>query len=236
MKIRLLIVLLFIWVSADSQILISLFFGDKLNSPGVEFGLEGGLNLSHMAGLEAQYNIPNIGLGFYFDIHLKNNYYLNTGLMGITKYGVSKLTDNDLNKLNIQKEPGNGNYNLVTNYFMIPILLRYKFQNHFYVEGGTQAGLLYKGTVNYVEKTDDQQINIKNKVTSEMNRIDVGAMAGMGFILRKGTGMTLGIKYYYGFTNVIKGLSWSNNRTLFIKMNIPIGRQKNKSKKVQPDS
>ena len=169
MKIRLLIFVLFIWTNANSQILISLFFGDKLNSSGVEFGLEGGLNLSRMSGLEAKNNIPNLGLGFYFNIHLKKSYYLNTGIMAITKNGVSNLSDTDLDKLDIEKENGNGKYNLVTNYFMLPILIKYKFKNNFYVEGGTQAGLMYSATVNYVEKDNNKNILIKSNVSSEMN-------------------------------------------------------------------
>jgi hypothetical protein len=44
------------------------------------------------------------------------------------------------------------------------------------------------------------------------------------------TGMTLGIKYYYGLANVYKGVSGTNNSSLFLKANIPIGASK-KSKK-----
>ena len=42
--------------------------------------------------------------------------------------------------------------------------------------------------------------------------------------------MTLGIKYYYGFTNVYKGVSGTNNSSLFLKFNIPIGAAKKESK------
>ena len=51
-------------------------------------------------------------------------------------------------------------------------------------------------------------------------------MAGIGYVLRKGEGMTIGLKYYDGFTNVIKGVACSNNRVWFFKVNIPIGRNK----------
>lgn len=37
----------------QSQVLLSLIFGDKLNSDGVEFGLEGGYNFSNVSNLEA---------------------------------------------------------------------------------------------------------------------------------------------------------------------------------------
>lgn len=235
MKIKLLAVLLFLWVNADSQILISLLFGEKLNTPGIEFGLEGGINLSTIGGLDANTALPNLGLGFYFDIHLKNSIYLNTGLMGISRYGVKNLTDNDLAALDMEKTLSDGNYNLGTNYFMVPILIEYRFKNHLYSEVGMQAGLLYYASVNYYDKSADNQIQIKTKVTPYMNKIDVGAMAGIGYVLRKGKGMTIGVKYYYGFTNVIHGLPGTNNRALFVKANIPIGRQKHQTAKIDND-
>ena len=52
--------------TSQSQILISLLFGDKLNSPGVEFGLEGGLNYSTISGFESNSYLGNFYLGFYF--------------------------------------------------------------------------------------------------------------------------------------------------------------------------
>lgn len=54
--------------SAHSQVLISLIFGDKLNSPFLEFGLEGGINLSDISNLESSGMNPGFNLGFYFDI------------------------------------------------------------------------------------------------------------------------------------------------------------------------
>ncbi|MGB5404353.1 MAG: hypothetical protein WBN13_10295 [Robiginitalea sp.] len=41
--------------------------------------------------------------------------------------------------------------------------------------------------------------------------------------------MTLGIKYYKGFTNVIKGVSGSRNTSIYVKCNIRIGRGKSKN-------
>jgi len=38
---------------AYSQILISLLFGDKLNSEKLEFGLDGGFNFSQMSNFES---------------------------------------------------------------------------------------------------------------------------------------------------------------------------------------
>ena len=50
---------------AKSQVLISLIFGDKLNSPFLEFGLEGGINFSNISNLESSGTNPGFNLGFY---------------------------------------------------------------------------------------------------------------------------------------------------------------------------
>jgi hypothetical protein len=66
------IVLLFLGHAANSQVLISLLLGDKLNSGGIEFGLDGGFSLSSLSGVEPSQAHSDFNLGFYFDIRMKN--------------------------------------------------------------------------------------------------------------------------------------------------------------------
>ena len=46
---------------------------DKLNSEGLEFGLEGGVNWSNISNLDADKSLSTFNLGFYFDFKLKNH-------------------------------------------------------------------------------------------------------------------------------------------------------------------
>ena len=69
-KIYLIVSLLFVSATINSQVLLSLVFGDKLNSDGLEFGLEGGVNWSDVSELGTK-SLANFNLGFYFDIRLK---------------------------------------------------------------------------------------------------------------------------------------------------------------------
>ena len=78
---------------AYSQILISLLFGDKLNSEKLEFGLDGGFNFSQMSNFESSKPLTTFNLGFYFDILLKDQWYINTGLR------ITYLSMQDLNLL-----------------------------------------------------------------------------------------------------------------------------------------
>lgn len=225
-KVFLLALLVFCYSAADSQIIISLLLGDKLNNPGLEFGLEGGLTISNVSKLETKKSLNALGLGFYFDIKLKNQIYLNTGVYVKSTYGSNYLTDNDLSNLGISKAPYSGNYKLKINYFYVPILIRYRFKNHFYAEMGPQAGLRYNSMVEFNDDVDGLDIRIRTNNKNKIYAIDAGFTGGIGYILRKGTGMTIGVKYYYGLAHVIKDVSGSKNSSLFIKLNIPIGREK----------
>ena len=51
-KVLLILVLLSGSRPVHGQVLIALLFGDKLNTGKIEFGLDGGLNLASMGGVE----------------------------------------------------------------------------------------------------------------------------------------------------------------------------------------
>ena len=58
---------------ANSQVLISLLLGDKLNTEKLKFGLDGGLNYSTISNIDPSRYRPNFNLGFYFDFLLKKD-------------------------------------------------------------------------------------------------------------------------------------------------------------------
>ena len=69
------VIALGIAVNANSQVLIALIFGDKLNSPSLEFGLTAGLSLSTINNIpEAKYRSA-LNLGLYFDVRIKDNWW-----------------------------------------------------------------------------------------------------------------------------------------------------------------
>lgn len=213
--------------TASAQVLISLIFGDKLNSDKIEFGLEGGFNYSQIGALDADKRLSNFNLGFYFDIRLKDSWKLYTGVLVKSKLGVEGLSDSDLALLEIVPEEAGGTYSQYINNFLVPALIKYEFPSRIYAEAGPQFGLMYKSWVQFDSDTDGQETRIKIENKDALNTIEAGGVIGVGYRLRPGpAGMTLGIKYYQGFTNVIKGLSGSRNNSINLKFNIPIGAGK----------
>lgn len=60
---------------------ISLLFGDALNTPEIEFGLVGGINRSTFLDMETAKGVNNLNLGFYFHINLKKSSFISTGVL-----------------------------------------------------------------------------------------------------------------------------------------------------------
>ena len=228
-KSLLIIFMLIAGMAAQSQVLITLLLGDKLNSEGLEFGLEGGMNWTTISGLDTEDYARKWNLGFYFDIRIKNQWSLSTGVLVKSNFGVDKLSDNDLisigatNYNTLDTTTLEGDYSMKISSFMVPVLIRYKFKNHIYAEIGPQFSVMYKSWVEFESDIEGRDAIIKEYNKEKINKIDVGIMVGAGYRLFNGTGWTIGAKYYYGFVDVFKDVSGTKNSSIYLKLNIPIG-------------
>jgi hypothetical protein len=210
---------------AQSQILISLLLGDKLNSDDLEFGLDGGFNWSNLSDLEAS-SLQSFNLGFYFDIRMKNQWFFNTGVLVKSRVGANELTNADLSLLGANDYGSTGNYKQVINYFYVPALVKYKFKNHVYAAFGPQAGLRNKTWIEYNSDENGVETRIRQNNKEDFSRLDFGLAATTGYQLRQGEGMSIGLKYYMGMTDIYKPEPNLKNSSFFINVTIPIGKEK----------
>jgi hypothetical protein len=224
---------------SQSQILISLLLGDKLNSDDLEFGLEGGVNFAKISNLDSNDYKLYWSLGFYFDIRIKDNWFLYTGLLGKANMGTNKLTTSDLEYLDTIIYEEDGTYSQNMNYLIVPALIKYKFNNHLYLEAGPQVGYMTRAWIEYNSKVGNREGRLREFNKDQINRFDFGISTGIGYHLLKGTGWQIGLRYYWGLTNVYKFNSGNKNRSLHFKLNIPIGAgkaAKKQKEKAQEDA
>ena len=232
-KVLFVITLLFCMQSVNSQVLISLVFGDKLNSPKIEFGLEGGANFSTISNLESAKNRTDFNLGFYFDFMLKNPAWaINTGVIVKSSLGANGLPVYSLNNVELDNAFEGGHVDRKINYFNVPIMIKYKFDNNIYVKAGTQLGLLSKANDEFKNDYDGNDLVYKNNIRDKIHVIDAGLAIGAGYRLMGGNGMNLGINYYYGLVPVMKGDASPNqyHRSFYVTAGIPIGKGKAEKK------
>jgi hypothetical protein len=220
----------------SSQVVIALLFGDKLNSPVLKFGLDGGINFSRLTDMSSSKFISGFNLGLYFDILLKKNtnWYIHTGLILKSPMGGGNLNPYLLYDAELDSMFVNGNVKRELRYINAPILVRYVFGKQFFIEAGPMAGLLVKATDVFQNSVNDKDdIAYNNNIYKKCNFFDIGVMGGIGYHFMKGTGMNLGFRYYYGFIGNPTESTYGTgkNQSMYLFLSIPIGAgEKSKAK------
>jgi hypothetical protein len=213
--------------SASSQILISLLFGDVLNSEKVEFGLDGGVNFSNINNLDPGKSLALFNLGFYFDIKFSQQLMLHTGVLVKSNQGADELNPYSLNNPDLDSVFSTGYVTRKITNFSVPILMKYRFATYFHVEAGPMLALRTKGFdifKNSINETDD--LSYKLDIRDNYKRIDAGIMVGTGFKVSKISKSTqVGIRYYYGLVDpLIDNTGDTQNfSSFYIYVSIPIG-------------
>lgn len=225
------ILLLFLLINIKigrSQILISLLLGDKLNSPKVEFGMDGGLSLTNAIGSNKSTFLQTFNLGFYFDIKLRNpNWKFNTGLRVKSNMGANNVPVYALNSIAADSIFKDGSVTRRLSYFYLPVLLKYQFTNQIYLEWGFQAGLRTKATDTFKKSvTNEDDLTYELDVKDQFTRLDAGITGGIGYRLMGGNGMNLGIRGYLGMVDISKTASPSviKNYGWYLNVGVPIGK------------
>jgi hypothetical protein len=225
----------------QSQVVLALLFGDKLNSPGIKFGLDGGVNFSSLTNISSAKFTPGFNLGLYFDILLKqnSNWYIHTGLLLKSPMGGDGLDPYSLNNPGLDTMFSDGHVKRLLKYINTQFLVRYKFKNQLFLEIGPMLGVLVKATdVFYSTVNEKNDISYKNNIYKQCNWFDMGGMGGIGYHFMKGTGINLGLRYYYGFMNILANSHSTpgQNNSLYIYLSIPIGAgEKSKAKKAEKE-
>ena len=225
----LLLIALFCFAPAHSQVLISLIFGDKLNSPFLEFGLEGGANFSTITDLNSSGTNPGFNLGFYFDVRYKKNpaWMINTGVIVKSPMGAHGLPVYSLNDETLDNTFAGGSVNREIRYFNVPILIKYQFKNRIYLKTGPQFGLLAKAFDEFKKEVNKDDVVYKKNIRDQIRVIDAGVALGAGYHMNVGNGLNVTVQYYYGLVPVMKGDGPNvYNRSLYVTAGIPIGKGK----------
>lgn len=228
-KFLLILVVLLLGHTANAQVIISLLFGEALNTGRVEFGLDGGVNLASVEGIGGAKSLTAWNLGFYFDIKLNNpSWMIHTGVIVKSTLGAENLPLYSLSDANLDNAFSGGSVTAKLQYFTVPILLKYRFRNNFSVEGGVAPGLLHKASDEFTNTVQEEDLRYKRNVRDAYHPLDAGIMIGAGYRLLGGDGINLGVRYYYGLVDTFIDDSTPNryNRSLYFTVGIPIGAGK----------
>ena len=213
---------------AQGQVIISLIFGEVLNTPKVEFGLVGGGNRSYILDIEDSKGLNTFGLGFYFHILLKNQSYVSTGVWVKSGVGAQGMPTYSRDDADFDAIYADGTLTKKINYFYVPIMFHQRFNdNRWYAEGGFQLGLRNKAFDIFNVEVVDGDLEYKLDVGDQYTRLDAGLIGGVGYKFKKEIkSLALGVSYYYGLVNVSKTDVTIKNSAFYLYMKIPIGADK----------
>ena len=227
LKLSVIAVLLTLSAQVKGQVLISLLFGEALNTDKIEFGLVGGFNRSWIYDIEDSKGLNNFNLGFYFHFMLKNNpnSFLSTGVLVKSNVGASGMPTYPIGEADFDSVFADGELTKQINYFYVPILYQQRFKNRWYLEGGFQLGLRNKAYDIFEIEAFDGDVSYKVDARDDYKHLDAGLMAGVGYKLKKRLkSSAVGINYYYGLMNISNVPDQKiKNSALYVYFKLPIG-------------
>lgn len=168
-------------------------------------------------------------LGFYFDIKLKEQLFIHTGLIMKSPMGADALKTYPLAIPELDTLLAGGEIRRKLGYINIPVMLRYRLKNFVYAEAGMQVGLKTKAIDEFTSTVQtDEDLRYLQDIKDDVNTIDYGAIFGLGHKLKQGTGMNVGLRYYLGLADIYKNNPGDpfSNRVLYVYLGIPIGAKK----------
>src|SRR6187431_2912198 len=119
--------------------------------------------------------------------------------------GANSLDVYSLNDPVLDDAFAGGHIDRKINYFNVPIMIKYKFDNNIYVKGGTQLGLLGKAFDQFKNDYGGENLEYKNNIRDKIHVVDAGLALGLGYRLTGGNGMNIGVNYYHGLVTLMKG-------------------------------
>jgi hypothetical protein len=216
---------------STAQVIIALLFGDKLNSGKLEFGLMVSPTLTNITNIDANIR-PGIDFGLYFNLKMNDRFYFHPEAIPKLAFGAKDIAPYPLGDANLDSLYVNGSVNRAVKAIGLPLLMRYRIAGSFFVEAGPQIDLITNAKDIFKTKVNDNELSYENKTKDEYTRFDVGYVLGVAYKIIPGSrGMTLGIRYNGGLTDIMKNESGSQmNSAWLFNVYIPVGAGKAEKK------
>ncbi len=208
--------------------MIALLFGDKLNSDKLEFGLIGGPNFSTISNSGAEGRV-GLGLGLYFTIKISDKWFFHPEALPKSPFGGKNIPVYPLNDPTLDTAFRNGSIMREISYISLPLLFRYRIKGLLFAEAGPQLSLRTNAKDVFMVDASGGKLEFVKKAKDDYTRFDLGFVAGLVMKLKKDNGMGLGVRYYHGFTDVMKtGPGIQQNEGLLVYVSFPVGGAKTK--------
>jgi hypothetical protein len=226
-KTYLLILLLLFLVPkpVNSQVLLGILFGDKLSSDKFHLGVNIGLNLSNLSGLDGTGVKAGLPFGLLGEWRFAEHFYLQPELLPFYKVGANDLPPGGLDVPPLDSLTTDKSASLRTNYFAIPIIVKYALmEDKLHLGLGPQIGFLTSASQKY-EGVIVNEISVTEDIQQMLNSTDAGLVFHFEYKFRPPPfGASVAARFYLGLTDTIKDNPGDAvyNRVFSILATIPI--------------
>jgi hypothetical protein len=216
-------------VTAKSQVLISILFGDKLNSEKITFGLMLGNCWNSMSGYTKASARSNFSLGLFLTVKLNKRFFLQFDALAKYKTGAKGMHVYALGDPVLDSMFNNGHVDRVINCLGLVTTMQYRFWKYCNLELGPQVLLRLKANDTFTGPHESGDLKFEKDIAEEATRFDMGMIGGISWQFNKGAGVKVGVRYYGGLIDVFQNDPGTNaTRNIQLNIYVPIGREKTK--------
>lgn len=228
-RLFLFIILLLVNHCIQAQVLMSLIFGDKLNTEQNAFGIHIDYSFNGITNLEESkaIGLGSLNLGLFFSRKFDDHWAWNMDLLGKYIRGASGIPAYSLMDPDLDTQFSGTHLDRKINYLSALPTIRYLNDKGMFVEAGAQFSWRTKKAKDYFEiSVPDGDLLLEVDIRDQINQIDVSYVVGVGALIGKYKVDAVGIRYVGGIVNVMKNQGSNKHSQLAIYYNLPIGRGK----------
>jgi hypothetical protein len=221
-----------ITVTGRSQVLISVLFGDKLNTGKVTFGLLLGNAWNSLSGYTTADAQSNFNMGLFLTVKMKERLFIQFDALAKFKQGAKGLPVYSLGDAILDSIYQHSQVQRTIPCLALITTLQYRLWKYLNIELGPQVALRMKAIDHFHADHEGDDLLFEKEISGSATRFDFGITGGLSWQFSKGQGVKTGIRYYTGLIDVFPSDEGQNaTRALQLNVYIPIGREKaNKQK------
>lgn len=214
---------------AKSQVLMSLLFGDDLNSETNLFGIHLNESTNHFSNYSDTKDLRSFNLGLFFGHKFNDKYMLNLEMLAKYRRGVKGIpfteSDNpDINSLFAESTAAR-----TINYLSVPISFRYYHTERLFLEMGPQVSMRLKAWDIFEVEESNDLMEYRRDIRDQVSKFDLGYLIGIGMMIGKDKINAIGIRHHKGFNDALKDQAGSQKHSQWaVYANLPVGRGKMK--------
>lgn len=223
------IALLLVSVTLKGQVIISILFGDKLNTDKITFGLMIGNSWNSMSAYSKAKAQSNFNLGLFLNLKLDQRFFIQFDALAKYKTGAKGMPVYSLGDPVLDSMFYSGSVQREITCVGLVTTIQYRVWKYCNLELGPHVLLRLKVKDNFTGSNEGGDLKFEKDISSTATHFDFGICGGVSWQFNKGTGVKIGMRYYEGLVDIFHAEPGKNAaRTFQLNVYLPVGREKTK--------